>query len=90
VKVGQRVRVTGIPYEGREGVITDVDPEEPNLSEWPVWIHLDGRPHALGFSRHEVLDANVVGTEANLWDNGDVKTAPAGNRGLTTSPAKES
>jgi hypothetical protein len=90
VKPGQRVRVTGIPYEGYVGVITDVDPEESTLSEWPIWVHLEGKTHALGFSRHEVMDANVVGTEANLWDNGDVKAAPAGNRGLTTSPAKES
>lgn len=34
--------------------------------------------------------ANVVGTQGDLWDTRGSKTAPAGNRGLTTQTVKES
>lgn len=52
--VGDRVRVTGMPYEGREGVVTHVNPEDRNLRHWGVWVLLDKKSVEVGFDASEV------------------------------------
>lgn len=57
LSVGDRVRVTGMPYEGRVGEVTHVNPDDVNHRLWPVWVHLDGNTHEVGFNVVEVIPA---------------------------------